>query len=70
MNTTMQFLFCLEMLEIMSGWAWTWSSKFESRKCDFELTYLIVVVFDMKSEFQLVGDHFKSIYGGLVVNLD
>jgi len=37
---------------------------------NFELVYLIVVVFDMKSEFQLVGDHFKSIYGGLVVNLD
>ena len=31
---------------------------------------LIVVNFGIKSEFKIVGDHFKSIYGDLDVSLN
>jgi len=54
----------------MDGWTWTLSSEFELRKCELELDYLIVVIFDMKSEVKVVSNDYKSIYGGLVVNLN
>ena len=41
----------------MGSWAWTWSSEFEPRECEFEFIYLIVVIFGMKNEFKVVGDH-------------
>ena len=43
-------------------------SESELRKYESELPYLIVVIFDMKSKFNVMGDHFKSIY--LLVNLN
>ena len=58
MNASMQFVLHLEILKIVGGWAWAWSSESEPRKSEFELVYLIVVIFHMKSKFNIVGDHF------------
>ena len=33
------------------------------------ICYLIVVIYGMKNEFKVVGDHIKSICGSLDVNL-
>jgi len=55
-----------EMLENYGCWAWSWLSEFESRKCEFKIVYPIIVIFDMKHEFKVMSDHFKSIYGNLL----
>ena len=51
-------------------WVRIWSSEFESRKCEFKLAYLIVVIFGMTSGYKVVGDIIKSINGNLDANLN
>jgi len=36
---------------------------FESRKCEFELAYIIVIIFGINHGFMMLYDHFKSIQG-------
>ena len=43
------------------SWAWTLSSDFESRKCEFELAYSIVVLISMKSEYKMLDGNFKFV---------
>jgi len=50
-------------------WAWTWSNDFESRKFKLELVCVIVVIFGVKSEYEVLDNLSKSTYGDLVVNL-
>jgi len=51
------------------NYGWLRLVKFESKKCEFEIAYLIVPLFDMKSKFMVVIDLTKSIYDVLVVKL-
>ena len=36
-------------------------------KCEFELVYIIVVIFGTKHGYMMLDDHFKSIQGDLDV---
>jgi len=44
--------------------------NFESRKCEFELAYVIVVIFGINHVFMILDDHFKSIQGVMNVYME
>ena len=43
---------------------------FESRKCEFELAYVIVVIFGINYGFMMLVDHSKSIQGVMNVYVE
>jgi len=49
--------------------AWIWSMNFESRKCEFKLADVIVVIFCINHEYMMLNDHFKSLQGDVDVLL-
>jgi len=41
----------------------------QSKKCEIELVYVVVVIFGMKHEYMMLNYHFKSIQGDLDAQL-
>ena len=60
-NAREQFLLCLGMFEITNDWTRTWSSEFESRKCELEFAYLIVALISMKTRYKVLDTCFQFV---------
>ena len=69
MNTSIQTLLCSELLKIMDV-IFNLIKWVSIQKCEFQPVHVSVVIFGMKHGFNVMGDHFKFIYGSLVVKLN
>ena len=64
----MKFLLSLVMLKIM-GFELNVIKGLELRELEFELAYVIVVIFSINHGYMMLNAHFKSIQGDLKAHM-